>query len=160
MASIFDKMLGNPRRIGGLPTTRQLNSQYGGFTTPPAGFKFGAPQPVRFMPSFGGTGSTNAYGELGGGLRKQVGALREDNDSFGKKLKDLFSGESGAALGGVAQGAGAALGAYLNSRSNKEMTKLEREKFEEGRRREELREKERARIRALLAPTLETYRPR
>ena len=160
MASIYDTMSGNPRRIGGLPTTSQLNNQSGGFTRPPAGFKFGAPQPVRFMPSFGGTGSTNAYGELGGGLRKQIGALREDNDSFGKKLKDLFSGESGAALGGVAQGAGAALGAYLNSRSNKEMTKLEREKFEEGRRREELREKERERIRAMLAPTLEAYRPR
>ena len=160
MASIFDKMLGNPRRIGGLPTTSQLNKQSGGFTTPPAGFKFGAPQPSRLMPSFGGTGSMNAYGDLGGGLRKQTGALREENDGFGKKLKDLFSGESGAALGGVAQGAGAALGAYLNSRSNKEMAKLEREKFEEERRREALREEQRARIRAMLAPTLETYRPR
>ena len=73
MASIYDTMSGNPRRIGGLPTTRQLNSQYGGFTTPPAGFKFGAPQPVRFMPSFGGTGSTNAYGELGGGFLEEPG---------------------------------------------------------------------------------------
>lgn len=160
MASIFDKLLGNPRRISGLPTTNQLNKQAGGFTTPPAGFKFGAPQPARFMPSFGGTGSMNTYGDLGGGLKKQSGALREEKDGFGKKLRDLFSGESGAALGGVAQGAGAALGAYLNSRSNKEMTKLEREKFEEERRREGLREEQRARIRAMLAPVLDTYRPR
>jgi len=160
MASIFDKMLGNPRRISGLPTTSQLNKQYGGFTQPPAGFKFGSPPTSRFMPSFGGTGPMNTYGDLGGGLRKQTGSLREENDGFGKKLRDLFSGESGAALGGVAQGAGAVLGAYLNSRSNKEMTKLEREKFQEERRREGLREKERERIRALLAPTLEAYRPR
>lgn len=160
MASIFDKLLGNPRRIGGLPTTSQLNKQSGGFTTPPAGFKFGAQPSARFMPSFGGTGSMNSYGDLGGGLRKQTGALRDDKDGFGKKLRDLFSGESGAALGGVAQGAGAVLGAYMNRQSNKEMTKLEREKFEEERRREGLREKERERIRALLAPVLDAYRPR
>jgi hypothetical protein len=40
------------------------------------------------------------------------------------------------------------------------MTKLEREKFDEDRRREALREKERERIRALLAPALEAYSPR
>ena len=160
MASIFDQLLNNPRKTGGLPTTSQLNKQAGGFTTPPAGFKFGAPQSPRFMPSFGGTGSMNTYGDLGGGLRKQVGALRDDKDGFGKKLKDLFSGESGAALGGVAQGAGAVLGAYMNRQSNKEMSKLEREKFEEERRREGLREQERERIRALLSPVLDAYRPR
>lgn len=162
MASIFDKLFGNPRKIDKLPTTSQLDKQAGGFTTPPAGFKFGAPQSPRFMPSFGGTGSMNTYGGLGGGLRKQTGALRDDNDKdgFGKKLKDLFSGESGAALGGVAQGAGAVLGAYMNRQANKEMSKLEREKFEEERRREGLREQERERIRALLSPVLDAYRPR
>lgn len=155
----------NPYRIGGLPSTSQLNRS-GGFRAPPAGFQFGAPQIARgFMPSFGGLGSM----DMGGGARTKAGISRMDKDGekkpdekrgIGKKIMDLLSGESGAAVGGVAQGAGTAIGAYLNRRSNQEMTKLEREKFEEERRRESLREKERERIRALLAPTIESFRPR
>jgi len=160
----------NPFRIRGLPSTSQLNRMAGGFRTPPAGFQFGAPQIARaFMPSFGGVGSMDALGDMGSSARKQAGVLRMDKDgekkpgekrNVGRKIMDLLSGESGAAIGGVAQGAGTAIGAYLNRRSNQEMTKLEREKFDEDRRREALREKERERIRALLAPALEAYSPR
>ncbi len=153
----------NPFRLGGLPSTSQLNRS-GGFRTPPAGFQFGVPQIARgFMPSFEGVGAMNTLGDMSNIARKQAGVLRMDKDGkrgIGKKIMDLLSGESGAAVGGIAQGAGTAIGAYLNRRSNQEMTKLEREKFDEERRREALREKERERIRALLAPTIESFRPR
>jgi len=159
----------NPFRIRGLPSTSQLNRMAGGFRTPPAGFQFGAPQIASgFTPSFGGVGSMDGMGDMGGRSRRQAGVLRMDKDgekepnkrNIGKRIMDLLSGESGAAIGGVAQGAGTAIGAYLNRRSNQEMTKLERDKFEEERRQEGLREKERERIRALLAPALDVYRPR
>lgn len=149
----------------------------GGFRPAPAGFQWGGSPTTRAtvgMPSFGGVGAFDPMSALArpaGASRylnpddeaaEALGYGREKSGKRGKldRIKDLLTGESGAAIGGIAQGAGSVVGAYLNRKANQEVTKLEREKFEEEKRREMEREEQRRILRSLLMPTLDQFRPR
>lgn len=76
----------------------------------------------------------------------------EGNDggsSLGSRIKRLLSGESGAAIGGIAQGAGSVIGSYLNR-------KTERERMKEEKRRQQILEENNRRAQALLMPMLQS----
>jgi len=168
----------NPYTTGGV---QPMN--IGGFKPAPAGFQWGTGSQMGggspvvnrtgFTPNFGGVGSIDAFSNMG---KSAMGAsLYNPDDEEAKtrgyggekkgsgrigKIRDLLTGESGAAIGGIAQGAGSVIGAYMNRKAQGEMTKLERQKFEEELRREAAMEEQRQAIRDLLMPTIQQLRPR
>jgi hypothetical protein len=167
MASIFDKMLGNPRRVGGLPTTSQLNSQYGGFTTPPAGFKFGA-QPM--VPQVGrrsilDIGNSRQFLMGGSDPSRFGGALNEDKnpiDETTKKgfLERLFTGGSGQAIAGTAGAVANVIGSSMERKGQAERAKLEREQFEYQRKLDEEKRRENDRLRQMMMAQYDQFAPR
>jgi hypothetical protein len=78
-----------------------------------------------------------------------MGSLREDKKG-GKldSIRGLLSGASGAAIGGIAQGAGSVIGSYLDR-------KTERERLKEAKRQAEREERQQDEIRKLLMPLFE-----
>jgi hypothetical protein len=166
----------NPYTTGGVQPVN-----FGGFKPAPPGFQWGSGTQAGagmgsanlgggFVPNFGGVGAMNAVNALGG-MRQQdptgddaiaealgYGKPRSGGSKM-DRIKSLLTGEKGAAIGGVAQGVGSVLGAYMNRKSNQELTKLEREKFEEDVRRQKEREANAQMLRALLMPTIQKYTP-
>lgn len=170
--SLTKPLAANPYQVGGVQPVN-----IGGFRPAPSNFQWGgspATRSIMGMPSFGGVGAFDAMGALGrpAGMSRYLNPDDEAADALGYgkekpskrgkmgRIKDLLTGESGAAIGGIAQGAGSVIGAYLNRKANQEMTKLERDKFEEEKRMEAAREEQRKILRALLMPAIEQYRPR
>ena len=81
--------------------------------------------------------------------------LNEDEDptkpkappSTWDKVKNLLTGQSGAAIGGAAQGIGSVIGSYLQTRQ-------EDKRLQEEKRRRAMEEENNARVRELLMPLL------
>jgi len=171
---------GNPYTTGGV---QPMN--IGGFKPAPADFKWGGGSSS--SPSFGGSfgggfgnmagmsglGNVGAFNPYDALAKRGMGASRYNPDGEPEtggapkpprgrlgKIKELLTGESGAAIGGLAQGAGTVIGAYMNRKSQGEMTKLERQKFEEELRRQALMEQQQKALRDLLMPTIQQLRPR
>lgn len=185
MASILQRLFGG----GGTKTTPTIGTNpyganpyttggaqpmnIGGFKPAPAGFQWGTGSQGGtgftgggFTPSIGGAmNAVNALGGIGGrtgGLFEEKGPKEKDQrEPKGKlgKIRELLTGESGAAIGGIAQGAGTVLGAYMNRKAQGEVTKLERQRFEEEMRRQKLREEQYQSLRNLLMPTIQKYTP-
>jgi hypothetical protein len=81
--------------------------------------------------------------------KRFYGGDGEQDGSIGQRIRSLLSGQSGAAIGGIAQGAGTAIGAYLNRRT-------ERQRFEEEKRRQRIIEENNRRAQELLMPILQS----
>lgn len=155
MASYSNPFGSSPYRVGGLPTLSRMNTQ--------GGFQLVSPQ-------------TMALANLGNQPRTVFGMSRRGDARMGNNmftnpddeaaaalgyggnqsgeggrlsgLRRLLTGESGAAIGGIAQGAGAVLGAYLNR-------KTERERMKEEKRARAIEEANNAEIRKYLMPMVE-----
>jgi hypothetical protein len=155
MASYGNIFSSNPYRVGGIPSLGSMN-RAGGFTTvSPQTFALGNIGRSGNASPFAGSRRTSA--SMGRMLDEEP--TEEDVLGYGKEkrgggggkidaLKRLFTGESGSAVGGIAQGLGTAVGGYLQR-------KTQREQIEEEKRRNALEEENNARVRALLMPLLQ-----
>ena len=147
----YGNFMSNPYRVGGIPSVGSMN-RIGGFTTvSPQTFALGnIGSAQRGMP-FGGSKRTM------GMMQDNANPDEEEALGYGKPrtgggkldaVKNLLTGERGAAVGGIAQGLGNVIGAYLQR-------KPEQERIKEEKRRAMLEEENNARVRSLLMPLLE-----
>jgi hypothetical protein len=155
MASYSNPFSGSPYRIGGLPTLSSMNKQ-GGFqlVSPQTMALANLGQQPRTMfgmsrrgdARMGGNMFTNPDDEAATALG--YGGNQSGNDGRLSRLRGLLTGEGGAAIGGVAQGLGSVVGAYLNR-------KTERERMKEEKRARAAEEANNAQIRKYLMPLVE-----
>lgn len=152
----YSNPFGNsPYQVGGLPTMSSMNTQ--------GGFQLVSPQTMalanlskqpRTMFGMSRRGDARMPGNMFTNPDDEAAAALGygGNQSGGggrlSGLRGLLTGESGAAIGGIAQGAGAVLGAYMNR-------KTERERLKEEKRVRAIEEANNARIRELLSPMIE-----
>jgi hypothetical protein len=150
---------GNPYRVSGVPSLGNMN-KYGKL---PSSFKnvskdefnrltsanrfddMGNARMGITSPQISNIGMAEDEGMNASGL---LGDLKGGIAKGGRGLRNLLSGESGAAVGGIAQGAASVLNSYMDR-------KTERERMKEEQRRRRLEEENNARIQALLMPLVQ-----
>jgi len=148
MASYSNPFSGSPYRIGGMPTLSSMDKQ-GGFqlVSPQTMALANLGQQPRTMFGMSRRGDARMGGNMFTNPDEPTGTPNE-NEGRMSKLRKLLSGESGAAIGGVAQGLGSVVGAYLNR-------KTERERLKEEKRVRAIEEANNAQIRKYLMPLVE-----
>lgn len=147
MASYSNPFGSSPYQVGGLPTLSRMNTQ--------GGFQLVSPQTMA-LANLGNQPRTvfgmsrRGDARMGNNMFTNPDETGDPNEDGGRmgRLRKLLTGESGAAIGGIAQGAGAVLGAYLNR-------KTERERMKEEKRARAIEEANNAEIRKYLMPMVE-----